>query len=160
MPAVVYALFDASDRATAAVALLQRKHGRGGAVTVQLHTRAPLDGNLLPEGATEFGRNIVIAMAAGGVFMAVAGALAGAFDLLLGMTIAMGIGLGGVTGVLMGLVGAMQAGTRIPKRELRELEPRVREGCSLLVVEFDRKDTAEAAHDDLEPFAPVDAGTL
>lgn len=160
MPAVVYALFDASDRASAAAESLQRSHGRGGAVTVQLHGKAPLDGNLLPEGATEFGRNIVIAMAAGGVFMAVAGALAGAFDLLLGMTVAMGIGLGGVTGVLMGLVGAMQAGTRIPKRELRELEPRLREGCSLLVVEFDRKDTAQAAFDDLEPFGPIDAGTL
>ena len=83
------------------------------------------------------GRNIAIAMVAGGVFMAVAGGLAGAFDLMLGMGIGMGVGLGFVTGLLMGLVGAMQAGTRIPKPALRALEARLAAGGAILVVELD-----------------------
>lgn len=135
MPVLV-ALFERSDAAVAAEAALAPLT-RGGAGLTQRHGRAPLDANILPEGATEFGRNIAIAMVAGGVFMAVAGGLAGAFDLMLGMGIGMGIGLGFVTGLLMGLVGAMQAGTRIPKPALRALEARLAPGGSILVVELD-----------------------
>ncbi|MBX7077845.1 MAG: hypothetical protein K1X88_01580 [Nannocystaceae bacterium] len=160
MPLVVYALFDEAAPAERAAAAIQRAHGRGGEVVVQLHDRAPLDGNLLPEGATEFGRNMLIAMAAGGVFMAVAGGIAGAFDLLLGMTVAMGVGLGGVTGVLMGLVGAMQAGTRIPRAEIRALEQRMGGGRRLLLVELTRRDEARAVLDALDEFAPADSGSL
>lgn len=156
MPAVVYALFPDEAAASAASAALQKDRRRGDTASVQLHSRAPLDGNILPEGATEFGRNLAIAMVAGGVFMAIAGAIAGALDLLLGMTVGMGIALGGVTGVLMGLVGAAQAGTRIPRRELRELEPRLAQGRTLLVVELDSLDEAKRALERLEPLEPLE----
>ncbi len=135
MPVLV-ALFERADAAIAAEAGLATLTRGGGGLT-QRHGRAPLDANILPEGATEFGQNIAIAMVAGGVFMAVAGGLAGAFDLMLGMGIGMGVGLGFVTGLLMGLVGAMQAGTRIPKPALRALEARLAAGGAILVVELD-----------------------
>lgn len=134
---VTIALFERSDDAEVAEAAIASAFARGGACLTQRHRRAPLDGNILPEGATEFGRNIAIAMVAGGVFMAIAGGLAGAFDLMLGMGVGMGVGLGFVTGLLMGLVGAMQAGTRIPKPAVRALEARLAQGGTILLVEVD-----------------------
>jgi ABC-type dipeptide/oligopeptide/nickel transport system permease subunit len=153
MPVVV-ALFASNAAAEAAELAIGRACSRGGECLIQRHTRVPFDGNSLPDGATEFGRNIVIAMVAGGLFMATAGALAGAFDLMLGMGIGMGIALGFVTGLLMGLVGAMQAGTRIPKPALRGLVARFVPGGAILVVEIDaaRVDEVETL---LEPHAPV-----
>lgn len=137
MSSVVYALFRTADTAEAAEVELQRDPESHTPRIVQLHTRAPLEGNDLPEGATEFGRNLLIAMVAGAVFMSLAGGIAGALDLVLGMRVEMGIGLGFVTGLLMGLVGAMQAGTRIPKKPLRELASRLGEGRVLLLTEVE-----------------------
>lgn len=133
---VVIALFERAEAATTAETAIAGRFGRGGDCLIQRHTRAPLDSNNLPEGATEFGRNIAIAMVSGGVFMAVAGGIAGGLDLMLGMGIGMGIGLGFVTGLLMGLVGAMQAGTRIPKPGLRAMQSRLRPGGAIVVVEI------------------------
>lgn len=153
MPVVV-ALFDRIAAADAAEVAIGRACGRGGQCLIQRHTRVPLDGNSLPDGATEFGRNIVIAMVAGGLFMATAGALAGAFDLMLGMGIGMGVALGFVTGLLMGLVGATQAGTRIPKPALRALVGRFVPGGAILVVEIDAA-RVEEVETLLEPHGPV-----
>jgi hypothetical protein len=153
---VVYALFETGAAADAAELELRTTHGRGGGVLVQLHTRAPLDANILPEDATEYGRNIAIAMVGGGVFMAVAGAIVGALDLMLGLGVGMGIALGFVTGLLMGLVGAMQAGTRRPKAQLRALEPRLRDGCALLVVEVDSKGEAVGISEELQRHDPIE----
>ena len=159
MSIVVYALLERS-AAEAAEAELRRDHVGGHLNVAQLHERAPLDANILPEGATEFGRNLLIAMAAGGVFMAVAGAIAGAMDLMLGMGIGMGLALGFVTGLLMGLVGAMQAGTRAAKLPLRELEPRIIEGRALLVIEVDGRREAAAVDSVLERYLPLEKGTI
>jgi hypothetical protein len=154
---LVYALFDDVSAASAAEAAVRGSFGRGGAAVVQLHTRAPLDANILPEGATEFGRNIAIAMIGGGVFMAVAGALVGAFDLMLGLGVGLGIALGFVTGLLMGLVGAMQAGTRVAKPQLRALEPRLaRGGAALVLVEVEGKDDAAQLLEALQARAPAE----
>ncbi len=153
MPVVV-ALFEHASAAEAAEAAISRACGRGGECMTQRYTRVPLDGNSLPDGATEFGRNIAIAMAAGAVFMAVAGGLAGGFDLMLGMGIGMGVALGFVTGLLMGLVGAMQAGTRIPKPAVRSLVARFVPGGALLVVEIDAARIDEV-DELLEPHAPA-----
>lgn len=104
---------------------------------MQLHERAPIDANILPDSATEYGRNLLMAMGAGAIFMAVTGGVAGAMDLVLGMNVAVGIGLGFLVGLLMGLVGAMQAGTRVLKKPLRELEPRLTEDWVLLLAEVE-----------------------
>jgi hypothetical protein len=157
---IVYALFADAATAAAAEAELRDEHGRGGANVAQLHTRAPLDANILPEGATEFGRNVVIMMIAGAIFMATVGGIAGAMDLMLGMNIAMGVGLGFVTGALMGLVGAMQAGTRVPKPALRAVEPRLAEGCALLVVELRRREDAAQVIAAIERHGPVVVDSL
>lgn len=159
MSIVVYALLERSE-AEAAEAELRRDQVGGHLNVAQLHTRAPLDSNILPEGATEFGRNLIIAMAIGGVFMAVAGAIAGAMDLMLGMGVGMGIALGFVTGLLMGLVGAMQAGTRVAKLPLRELESRVSEDRALLVIEVDGRREATAVDEVLERHQPLEKGTI
>ncbi len=161
MAVLVYALFDDVTAASAAEAAVRASFGRGGAAVVQLHTRAPLDANILPEGATEFGRNIAIAMVGGGVFMAIAGALVGAFDLMLGMGIGLGIALGFVTGLLMGLVGAMQAGTRVAKPQLRALEVRLARGdAALLLVEVEGKDEGVRLLEALQAHAPAELDVL
>ena len=152
--AVVVALFEDASAAVAAEAAMRTTFGRGGAAVVQLHSRAPLDANILPEGATEFGRNIVIAMVGGGVFMAVAGGIVGAFDWMLGLGVGLGIALGFVTGLLMGLVGAMQAGTRVPKPQLRALEPRLAAGATLVLVEVEDKGEAENVVEQLRRHDP------
>lgn len=155
MAVLVYALFDDASAASAAEAEVRASFGRGGAAVVQLHTRAPLDANSLPDGATEFGRNIAIAMAGGGVFMAVAGGIVGALDLMLGLGVGLGIALGFVTGLLMGLVGAMQAGTRVAKAQLRALEPRLGDGGAvLLLVEVEGKDESTRLLEALANHAP------
>ena len=160
MADVVYALYDSKSEATAAETAVRREHSRGGACTVQSFDRAPIDGNVLPEGATEFGRNVFISMAAGAAFMTIAGGIAGAMDLLLGMGVGLGIALGFVTGLLMGLVGAMQAGTRIPKRSLRELQTRLVDGRVLVIVEPAGKHDLDAVSDTLERFSPRELGVL
>ena len=137
MSAVVYALFPSVEAAEAARIELQRTPERKTPPEIHLYERPPLEGNALPEGATEFGRNVLVAMAAGAVFMAALGGIAAALDLVLGLGVGMGIGLGFVTGLLMGLVGAMQAGTRMAKGPLRALEPRLAEGCVLLLTEVE-----------------------
>lgn len=159
MAVVVYALLERS-AAEAAEALLRRDHVGGHLNVAQLHDRAPLDANILPEGATEFGRNLLMAMAAGGLFMAAAGALAGAMDLILGMGVGMGLALGFVTGLLMGLVGAMQAGTRVAKLPLRSLEAQIRDGRTLLVIEVDGRREAAAVADVLERHQALEVGTI
>lgn len=138
--AVVCAWFETPEAARTAEAATREAHGRGGACLTQIYARRPIDGNALPEPATEFGRNIAVAMVAGGLFMATAGGIAGALDLMLGMTVAMGLGLGFVTGLLMGLVGSMQAGTRRAKPGLRALEARLAGGGAIVVVELDARE--------------------
>ncbi len=159
MATVVYALFDTARTAAAAETAVRSEFGRAGACTIQTFDRTPIDGTNLPDGATEFGRNLLIAMGAGGLVMTIAGGVAGALDLLLGMGVALGLGLGCVTGLLMGLVGAMQAGTRIPKRELRELEPRIGGGRVLVVVEPASKADGDGVIEALERFEPRELGT-
>jgi hypothetical protein len=141
--AVVCAWFPSSEAAATAEAEVRDAHGRGGRCLTQIHVRRPLDGNALPEPATEFARNIAMAMAGGGVFMAIVGGVAGFFDLMLGMTTGMGIGLGFVTGLLMGLVGAMQAGTRRAKPGLRDLEAKLERGGAIVIVELDGRHTGD-----------------
>jgi hypothetical protein len=158
--AVVYALLEDAAAAAAAEASMRSTFGRGGAAVVQLHTRAPLDANQLPEGATEFGRNIVMAMLGGGAFMAAAGGIVGALDLMLGLGVGLGIALGCVTGLLMGLVGAMQAGTRVAKPQLRALEPRLAAGATLLLVEVEGRDEAAQVLEQLQHHHPAELDVL
>lgn len=160
MALVVYALFDSASEATVAEQAVRKEHGKGGACVVNSYDHGPLDGTGLPEGATEFGRNVAIAMLAGAGFMAVAGGIAGAMDLLLGMGVGMGVMLGLVTGLLMGLVGAMQAGTRIPKRAIRELAARLVDGRVLVIVEVSSQREVPRVIETLERFDPRELGDM
>ena len=56
MAALVYGLFDERAAAEAATAELTRNAPEHPAFAVQAHTRGPLDGDDLPESATEIGR--------------------------------------------------------------------------------------------------------
>lgn len=155
---VVYALFENPEAAAEAEADVLREHPGRGPRLVQRHTQQ-IDGNILPDRATEYGRNLLLAMGLGAVFMAAAGGIAGALDVMLGMGVGLGIGLGFITGLLMGLVGAMQAGTRIAKPPLRALEPRLRGGHVLLVVEAEPSES-KAMLATLDRHGPVELDVL
>jgi hypothetical protein len=134
MASVVQAVFEDETAAEEAHQALTRDQSHR--TVVVLGRRLP-DGNELPEGATEFGRNILIACAAGGVFFMVAGGVAGAMDLVLGMNTALGIGLGLVTGLLVGMVGAIQAGTRTARSQLRQSAASLEGGQKIVLAEVD-----------------------
>ncbi len=159
MAVIVYALFADEASANEAERRLQEEREAPEPRAIQVHRKAPLDGNILPEGATEFGRNLIIAMIAGAVFMTAAGGIAGAMDLVLGMSVGMGMALGFVTGLLMGMVGAMQAGTRIAKAPLLELEPEIHNGRVLLLTEVESREV-DAVVETLERHRPISVSTL
>jgi hypothetical protein len=156
---VVYALFESPAAAAAAETDVGQRHASTTPRLVQQHVTAPIDANILPDSATGYGRNLLLAMAAGAVFMGVAGGIAGGLDLVLGMGVGFGIALGGITGLLMGLVGAMQAGTRVAKPQLLALEDRIRRGAALLVVEADPHESSEVV-ETLSRHDPIEVDVL
>jgi hypothetical protein len=131
--AIVFGLFADKPSAEQALDELRRTHPNSA---VQSHERSPLDGNYLPEAATEIGRNTLIAVIVGGVVGLVLGTIAGA-TLDIGLTVGIGAAFGLLTGVLSGMLGGMMAGTRMPKQPLREVAERLGEGRVLLTVEVD-----------------------
>lgn len=168
MATVVYALFSDKQAAEAAATELSaRAEGRPN-FPVQTHARAPLDGNYLPESATEIGRNTMIAMVAGAGVGTLIGVVAAASFDIMGLTVAIGAGLGLLTGILSGLLGGMMAGTRQPKAELRALAAHLPggaegpsadvEGAVLLTVELDDPAHVETVEDILEAQGGEDIG--
>lgn len=153
MSSIVYALFADPETAEQAKRELAEALPTKRLYIPLSFASAPLEGNELPESATEFGRNLVLMIVLGAVVMGAAGAIAGAAGWVLGFDAALGLGLGGVTGALMGLVGAMQAGTRRAKAALRELEPRLQAGATLVLIEVERADV-DTAVESLERREP------
>ncbi len=137
--AIVFALFADQPAATRAIDELRRatESRQHPAYPVQSHERSPLDGNYLPESATETGRNTLVAMIAGAVVGLVFGSIAGATLDLVGLTVGIGAAFGLLTGVLSGLLGGMMAGTRLPKQPLREAAAGLGEGRVLLTIEVE-----------------------
>lgn len=125
MATIVYGLFAGEAEAEAASTELTRNAGGHPAFGVQTHTRAPLNGDDMPESATEIGRNTMIAVAVGGVVGLVLGIVAGATLDIMGLNVAIGAVFGLLTGILSGLLGGMMAGTRTPKAALREAAERL-----------------------------------
>lgn len=140
MPHVVYALFQ--DPKTADEVRAELTRGSGPALDVRPHERH-LDANQLPEGATTFGRNMVITTAIACVFFTTAGVVVGAYDVVLGMGPFMGAVIGVITGLVIGVFTAMQAGTRVAKLPLLALAPRLPQGAVLLTIEVDTRSEAE-----------------
>jgi hypothetical protein len=135
MAALVYGLFDDAAAADAATAELTRNAPDHPAFAVQSHTRGPLDGDDLPESATEIGRNTMIAIVVGGVVGLLLGVIAGATLDIMGLNVAIGALFGLLTGILSGMLGGMMAGTRTPKAALREIAERLDGAKVLLTVE-------------------------
>lgn len=135
MAALVYGLFEDSAAADAATAELARNTPEHPAFPVQAHTRGPLDGDDLPESATEIGRNTMIAIVVGGVVGLLLGTIAGATLDIMGLTVAIGAMFGLLTGILSGMLGGMMAGTRRPKAALREIAERLDGSTVLLTIE-------------------------
>lgn len=158
MATIVHALFERPEQAEAAVAELGKRTPEHPNFSVQTHDRGPLDGNFLPESATEIGRNTVIAMVVGGIVGLVLGGLAGATLDIMGLTFALGSGLGLITGILIGLLGGIMAGTRQPKAALRELAQRLGEGRVLVTVEVDDPGHVELVEGVLERFEADELG--
>jgi hypothetical protein len=146
---VVYALFDDPEAADRVRADLSRGGKDGPGLDVHPHERR-LDANQLPEGATNFGRNMVVTTAIASVFFTVAGVVVGAYDLVLGMGPGMGAVIGLITGLVIGVFTAMQAGTRVAKPPLLALAPRLSAGAVLLTIEVDGRGQAERLVDELD----------
>jgi hypothetical protein len=102
---------------------------------VQTHTQTLLNGDDLPESATEIGRNTIVAMIVGAVVGLALGLGAGLGLDIIGLTPTIGAMLGLLTGVLSGLLGGMMAGTRRPKAALREAAQKLEPGNVLLTIE-------------------------
>jgi hypothetical protein len=154
MASLVYAVFADAAAAEQATAELTRNVSRSTASAagsgstasaagsaghpafgVQVHTRAPLNGDDLPEAATEIGRNTIIAIVVGAAAGLALGLVAGlSFDIM-GLTPAIGAMFGLVTGTLSGLLGGTMAGTRRPKAALREAAEQLQLGHVLLTIE-------------------------
>ncbi len=156
MAVLVYGLFDGRTDADAATAELTCNAPEHPAFAVQTHTRAPLDGDDLPESATEIGRNTMIAIVVGGIAGLVLGVVAGATLDIMGLNVAIGAVFGLLTGVLSGMLGGMMAGTRRPKAALREAAEHLDGAKVLLTIEVGDAghiDTVEAI---LETHGAVD----
>lgn len=135
MATLVYATFETREAGDEAVAELTRRTTEHPAFAVQVHGRAPLDGDDLPESATEIGRNTFIAIIVGAVVGLALGLGAGLGLDIMGLTPAIGAMFGLITGVLSGMLGGMMAGTRRPKAALREAAEGLAQGQVLLTVE-------------------------
>lgn len=135
MATLVYGVFEHAAAAQDATAELTRNAREHPAFAVQSHSRGPLDGDDLPESATEIGRNTMIAMIVGGVVGLVFGIVAGAGFDIMGLTPGIGAAFGLLTGILSGLLGGMMAGTRRPKAALLEAAAGLEERAVLLTIE-------------------------
>lgn len=142
MAEVVFGLFDGVDQAKAGAKALTTRTEEHPAFRTKLFTKAPLDGDDLPESATDVGGNTVLHTAIGAVTCTVMGAAAAGAGIIPGLNMGMGIAMGLIFGVFAGGLNGIMAGTRTPKPELRELEPKMKEGRALLIVEA--KDAAQA----------------
>lgn len=149
VPHVVYALFEDPEAADEVRSDLSRggKDGRG--LDIRAHERR-LDANQLPEGATYFGRNLVVTTVISSVFFMVSGLVLGLYDVVVGMGPGMGTAIGLITGVVIGVYTAMQAGTRVAKAPLLELAPRLPAGAVLLTIEVDTRGEADRLVDELD----------
>lgn len=149
MPHLVYALFSDAEAADAVRTELMRRDEEGPGYDVQPHERR-LDANQLPESATTYGRNMVVATAVGSVFFMIAGVTVGAYDVVPGMGPGMGLLLGLISGLVIGIYTGMQAGTRVAKAPIQVLGPRLLEGAVLLTIEVSTREEAERLVDRLD----------
>lgn len=134
--AIVFGLFADKAAAERAADALHRADDQHPAFAVQSHERSPLDGNYLPEAATEIGRNTMIAVIVGAIVGLLLGMTASVV-LDIGLTLGIGAAFGLLTGVLSGMLGGMMAGTRLPKPALRAVAEQLGEGRVLLTIEVD-----------------------
>lgn len=155
---IVYGVFADKPSAEAVADQLRRPGDDHGVLPVQTHERSPLDGNYLPESATEIGRNTTIAIVVGAIVGLALGALAGATLDIMGLSVGIGAVFGLMTGVLSGMLGGMMAGTRQPKAPLREAAAQLGGGKVLVTVEVE--DVGEVRHVEtlLEAGGGIDVG--
>ena len=132
---VGYALFSDSDSAEAAARELVRNCDEHASYSAQVHLREPLDGNALPEAATEVGRNTVFMGIGGALLFMIGGTIGGGSIDLIGFSAGLGAAFGLVAGALIGVLCGMMAGARQPKVQLRELAESLGEGKAMLTVE-------------------------
>jgi hypothetical protein len=156
MAVIVYGLFADAQAADAAAVELTRNAPEHPAFAVQLHTHAPLDGDDMPESATEIGRNTMIAIVVGGVAGLLLGATAGATLDIMGLTVGLGAVFGLLTGVLSGMLGGMMAGTRRPKAALREAAERLDGSKVLVTVEVGEAEHADTVEDILDTRGAIE----
>ena len=156
MPHVVYALFEDAELAEKTRADLTRRTSNTG-YDVQPHERH-IDANQLPDSATFYGRNLVMATTVGSVFFVACGAVLGIYDVIPGVGPGMGMLLGLICGTVIGIYTGMQAGTRVAKEPIAVLAPQVEAGAVLLTIEVSARHNADKLVDDLDERGADECG--
>jgi hypothetical protein len=128
-------------------------------LTVVTHSGTLLDGDRLQESATEYGRNVLLSTLAGGVFFMLTGVVASLSGVVVGMGVAMGACMGLLVGILMGGLGALQAGTRVAKKELRQTALTLAPAHRMLTIEVTNRKTEEAVIDVLQDRGATAVGS-
>ena len=109
MAIVVYGLLEDAAASQSVVADLTARTAEHPSFMVHVHHGGPLDGDDLPEAATETGRNTVVGTVVGAASGAVFGFGAASMFDLAGVTAGTGAGLGLLFGLLVGLMNGMMA---------------------------------------------------
>lgn len=156
----VFGVFQNRNVADAAAAnLIAGGDGRaGGGYSVQTHTAGPIDTSVLPDSATETGRNTTWAIGIGAAVGAMLGVGLGSGGVILGLGAGLGAMLGLLVGVLSGLLCGMMAGTRRPKLRLRRVAQELAGEQVLLTLEAPDRTTSESIQAQLQSRGAVDFG--
>ncbi|MCA9714196.1 MAG: hypothetical protein H6713_01900 [Myxococcales bacterium] len=155
MANVVYGVFPSNEASEPAIHELVN---HTPPFSVQTFENQPIDANHLPEGATEFGRNIVLSTIWGGVLGAIFGLVSTAFYVFPGFGPVLNTLFGAASGVIIAFYTVIMAGTRIAKQPILEIERQLGDGPILLVIETESRKDADTVAECLEKHAadPVD----
>lgn len=150
MAKIIYATFESEEAAKPVLRELTQRTETHPNFPVQTHASANLDGDDMPESATEVGRNTTMGTIVGGVVGLILGAVVGSTGLVLGLSTGIGAAVGMIFGVLVGVLNGMMAGTRTPKEALRVAAAALSEGQLLVTVEVDDPGHADIVTDILK----------
>ncbi len=126
--------------------------------SVQTFDEQPIDTNHLPEGATEFGRNIVISCIWGTVLGALFGFASGWVYTFPGFGPVLNTLFGAGSGIIIAFYTVIMIGTRVALEPIQRIEQQLGDGTILLVIETEARKDAELVADCLEKHNadPVD----
>ena len=158
MAHIVFAILQ-HNAAQDAISELARNSDEHGSLHAQRHGSGRIEVLALPESGTVTGQNTRLAVIVGGIAGMAGGAIAGSFELILGLDAGLGAALGALTGALVGLLCGMMAGNRQALPMLRAASHRTEEHEMLVTVEVRDRDEARVAMEVLERAGARETGS-